>query len=221
MRLLLILCFVLHLTLCGSESHVDITLIGGYGDLAKKYLWKALLNLYAKTLVKDDWSYSLYGAGTKNYTLGSQLLQHALEEVRCSIAENFDCQDVISEFKSKIKYQQLQSEKDYAEHCSKLSAIALQNDCQQREFCDYQSIFYLSVPPFAYKNISSYIAVHCRPASDIGLLKVVFEKPFGHNRESAIALDVSIQENLQSSEIYRCVKLHCKLILSFYCVGLP
>lgn len=44
---------------CGVESRknpqlYNIVLVGATGDLAKKYLWKALFNLFGEKFVKDE-----------------------------------------------------------------------------------------------------------------------------------------------------------------------
>jgi len=209
MKSLLLWFVILNLVLgfCNSHNHVDITLVGSYGDLAKKYLWRAFFKLYVKNLMKNDWTYKFYGAGTKTVTIGAENLLNALEKgIKCTGLDNFDCPDVLKNFVKKVRYLQLKNEEDYAKHCLSLFSSSMQNHCHKDHSCEYQSLFYLSVPPFAYKNISNFIASHCRPADGSGSLKVVFEKPFGHSKMSAIDLANDIEKYLHSNEVYRLVR---------------
>ena len=201
---LIFLFLVLNLLRCKAHNHVDITLVGGYGDLAKKYLWHAFFKLYVKHLMKNDLTFNVFGAGPKNVTIGGKKLLDALKTgVRCTGTKDFNCQEFSDDFVKKIHYIQLKNEQDYSKHCLSLAASSIENHCHKGHSCEYQSIFYLSVPPFAYKNISNFIASHCRPAEGTGTLKVVIEKPFGHNKASVIDLANFVEKFLLSREIYR------------------
>lgn len=187
-----------------SQNHSDIILVGAYGDLAKKYLWKALFQLFLEFTKDDFWTFSFVGAGSKPFDVGESRLSNVLQSaIVCPSVLNSECDHKKKLFLEKVRYLQLKDAQDYAKLCSALHDSAMQNYCYKGQSCQYQRIFYLSVPPFAYQNISSYIASHCRPSNGTGSLKVVFEKPFGHSQSSAIHLADSIMQHLDEQEIYR------------------
>ncbi len=70
-------------------------------------------------------------------------------------------------------------------------------------------IFYLAVPPHTYGDLAGWIHAHGRPGGDAPAvgdhpwLRVLIEKPFGHDAPSARALDARIALSLAESEVYR------------------
>jgi hexose-6-phosphate dehydrogenase len=77
-------------------------------------------------------------------------------------------------------------------------------------------VFYLSVPPKAFGDISREIHQHARPA-ETSFLKVIVEKPFGTNLQTAENLSREIFANLKESEV---------LLIDHYCgkmglLGIP
>ena len=186
-----------------EHNHVDITLVGGYGDLAQKYLWKSIFTLYSDEQLAESWTFNIFGGATKNASVGSDLLQSAMQ--MAFLCSTVNCTVEQQVFIEKVRYVQLKHENDYAKHCSELFSAAMQSHCHENYHCEYQHIIYLSVPPFNYKSISSHIAAHCRPVNGAGSLKVVFEKPFGHSIESVTDLATSISTSLHEDEVYRYV----------------
>src|SRR5467141_1406024 len=63
-------------------------------------------------------------------------------------------------------------------------------------------LFYLATPPPAYEPIVKAIAEH-RPRGDTGWARIVVEKPFGHDRESALALNEVVHTVFREDEIFR------------------
>ncbi|CAK8690628.1 unnamed protein product [Clavelina lepadiformis] len=190
-----------------QSNHLDITLVGANGDLARKYLWKGLFDLY-RTYGQggeklSGWTFNLYGAGTKDAIHGTEQLKSTLTAIAfCDPDDNF-CAETKNKFLKEIPYVQLKENADYERYCGELSNNRSSSlYCQKGHSCDYQRVFYLSVPPFTYEKISGYIHRHCR-SQLTNQLKVVFEKPFGHDEESAKLLANITSSNLQESEIYR------------------
>jgi len=50
-------------------------------------------------------------------------------------------------------------------------------------------IFYLSTPPFLYKTIPAGLAAHGLNEEKDGWRRLVIEKPFGYDLETAVALN--------------------------------
>ena len=187
-----------------SHNYADVTLIGAHGDLAKKYLWNAMFHLNNRHTHDGVWTFNFNAGGLKNSSVGKRLLKNVLPSaIICPHNKQLNCKQKKKLFIENVSYFQLKDEQDYAKYCSHLYDSSLLYHCHKGYKCQYQHIFYLSVPSFTYQNISSYIAGHCRPMNGTGSLKVVFEKPFGHSRSSANSLAKSILQHLEEKEIYR------------------
>ncbi len=68
------------------------------------------------------------------------------------------------------------------------------------------TIFYLSIPPFLYRDVIEQLARHglaARASGGEGWRRVVVEKPFGRDYASAVELDEALHRYLREDQIYR------------------
>ncbi|KAF7711521.1 GDH/6PGL endoplasmic bifunctional protein [Silurus meridionalis] len=180
-----------------SPGHVSVVIVGGTGDLAKKYLWQGFFHLYA-TEVGKGYTFSFYGGGLSSTEKGTPLLFEILKELKCpSELTTERCALVKEQFLRLSQYLQLKSMEDY----EKLSEqIQLQLD--QEGMTEAGRLFYMSVPAFAYAEIAEKINKTCHlPAG--AWLRVVLEKPFGHSFNSAQLLAAQLNNFLKEEEMYR------------------
>ena len=206
LTLLLLFCVaaVYHLSATGhvedtsTPCAVTVILVGSTGDLAKRYIWPAIFNNYYARLKesRDECSLVVYGASRNPVTDEDELWSAVSINVRCSDDTDEECEDSILELRKMTHFVQLRNE----EHYSKLAEIVTKH-YEERRATEIGRIFYLSVPPSAYADISKYVHVHGRPNS--GWLRVVFEKPFGQDLSSAKSLAQELSKYLKEDEIYR------------------
>ena len=64
-------------------------------------------------------------------------------------------------------------------------------------------IFYLSTPPKLYKTIPAYLSTHGLNTSNGHFRRLVIEKPFGYDAQSAIELNDHLLEFFPEEQIYR------------------
>lgn len=180
-----------------SLGHVTVVVVGGTGDLARKYLWQGFFQLYADQVGKGH-TFSFYGGGLSPTENGTLLLFGILKELACPPELSAErCTLVKDQFLHLSKYHQLKTTEDY----EKLSQ-QIKQQLGQEGMVEAGRLFYLSVPAFAYADIAEKINNTCRPPSD-AWLRVVLEKPFGHNVYSAQALDKKLSDHLKEKEMYR------------------
>lgn len=173
-----------------SLGHVTVVVVGGTGDLARKYLWQGFFQLYADQVGKGH-TFSFYGGGLSPNENGTQLLFGILKELVCPPELSTErCTLVKDQFLHLSKYHQLKTTEDY----EKLSQ-QIKQQLGQEGMVEAGRLFYLSVPAFAYAAIAENINNTCRPPSD-AWLRVVLEKPFGHDFYSAQALDKKLSDQL-------------------------
>ena len=187
-----------------TENHVvstctvqktNVILIGATGDLARKYLWKGLFSLYRQNRGLGK-QFKFIGATRLPNESGGKQMDDILGETVYCRDQDVDCQKAREEFLRLCSYSQLKTELDYQKLGESLEKTTEDNIVESNR------IFYLSVPPFAYGDIVKRVNTHCRPTGG-GLLKVVFEKPFGSDLDSANELAEELSKYLKEDEMYR------------------
>ncbi|XP_062853511.1 GDH/6PGL endoplasmic bifunctional protein [Trichomycterus rosablanca] len=180
-----------------SPGHISVVIVGSTGDLAKKYLWHGFFHLYASQVDKG-YTFSFYGGGLSPAENGTQLLFEILKGLKCPSELTAErCALVKEQFLRLSQYLQLKSKEDY----EKLSE-QIQQQLKQEGMTEAGRLFYMSVPAFAYADIADKINSTCRPPAG-AWLRVVLEKPFGHDFSSAQLLASQLASFLKEKEMYR------------------
>ncbi len=171
------------------DNHV-IVLFGATGDLAKRKLLPGLFHLAVAGLLPPK--YRIIGSAPKNSTVSSEeFRRHA--------------HDAIQEFGSSKPVGK--SWQNFAECLSFASAdpddvSPLQEELHQAETAiggQVGRLFHLAVPPAAFTSVVGMLG-------SAGLsdgARVIIEKPFGTDLESARALNKALHEVLDESQIFR------------------
>lgn len=180
-----------------SPGHVSVVILGGTGDLAKKYLWQGFFHLYASQVGKGN-TFSFYGAGLSPAENATPRLFEILKGLKCPSELSAErCALVKEQFLHLSQYLQLRSKEDY----EKLNEH-IQQQLKQEGMTEAGRIFYMSVPAFTYADIADKINSTCRPSAG-AWLRVVLEKPFGHDLSSAQLLASQLASFLKEKEMYR------------------
>ncbi|XP_044072140.1 GDH/6PGL endoplasmic bifunctional protein [Siniperca chuatsi] len=201
--------FLLLVTLCaqggnGKErkeaqrpGHVSVVIVGGTGDLAKKYLWQGFFQLYVNQVSSGN-TFSFYGGGLSPADKATPVLFEILKAVSCSKDVSQErCALLKEQYLRLSQYLQLKTVEDYQD-----LAKHIEQELQQEGILEAGRLFYLSVPAFAYADIADKINSSCRPTSG-AWLRVVLEKPFGHDYRSAQILASQLGSSLKDEEMYR------------------
>ncbi|KAF7668513.1 hypothetical protein LDENG_00006950 [Lucifuga dentata] len=197
---------LLLVTLCaqggtGEETHrpghVSVVIVGGTGDLAKKYLWQGFFQLYLNQVSSGN-SFSFYGGGLSPVDKAKLVFFEILKAVSCSkdVSEE-RCALLKDQFLRLAQYRQLKTSEDYQD-----LAKHIEQQLQEEGLVEAGRLFYLSVPSFAYADIADKINSSCRPGYGVWL-RVVLEKPFGHDFKSAQILASQLGNSLKDEEMYR------------------
>ncbi|XP_036316766.1 GDH/6PGL endoplasmic bifunctional protein isoform X1 [Pipistrellus kuhlii] len=181
----------------GLQGHVSVVLLGATGDLAKKYLWQGLFQLYLEEAGKGH-NFSFHGAALTATEQGQEVVAKILEALSCPKDVTPDrCTELKGQFQRLSQYHQLKTTEDYAALNKDIEALV-----QRQGLWEAGRIFYFSVPPFAYADIARSINGSCRPGPG-AWLRVVLEKPFGHNHQSAQQLAADLGSFFHEEEMYR------------------
>ncbi|KAF3689969.1 GDH/6PGL endoplasmic bifunctional protein Glucose 1-dehydrogenase [Channa argus] len=179
------------------HGHVSVVIVGGTGDLAKKYLWQGFFQLYVNQVSSGN-TFSFYGGGLSPAVNGTPVLFEILKVVSCQNKVSPErCALLKEQFLRLSQYRQLKTLEDYQDLKNHI-----EKQLQEEGMKEAGRLFYLSVPAFAYADIADKINNSCRPT--IGAwLRVVLEKPFGHDLRSAQILASQLGSSLKDEEMYR------------------
>lgn len=169
-----------------ANNHL-LVIFGASGDLTRRKLIPALYDLYAKKLLPA--SFAVLGASRTPFTD---------EEFRHSMQAFLPSGDTGS-FSSLLHYLPFDPEKeeDYQHlHC-RIEALDRQYEAAGNV------IFYLSTPPSLYEVIPARLHHIGLTHSDKGFRRLVIEKPFGTNYETARRLNVNLLNYFDEEQLYR------------------
>ncbi|NWS71322.1 G6PE protein, partial [Crotophaga sulcirostris] len=180
-----------------SQGHISVVLLGATGDLAKKYLWQGLFQLYMDQ-VSNGHSFTFHGAALTALEPGQKLMFDVLKKLACPPDESPNrCAVLKDQFLKLSQYHQLKTAENYTVLNREIEMLLRQEGLKEAG-----RIFYFSVPPFAYTDIARHINSSCRPPPG-AWLRVVLEKPFGHDLESAQQLAAELRSFFREEEMYR------------------
>ncbi|XP_069774505.1 GDH/6PGL endoplasmic bifunctional protein [Narcine bancroftii] len=182
-----------------GRTHITVILVGATGDLARKYLWQGLFQTYMEQVDSGRHSLCFYGGTRLHATEGSLAMFEILRGLSClPRVPSVKCSMLKDQFIKLSRYQQLDTVEDFSNLNRKIEEQLAQEGLEEEG-----RLFYLSVPPFAYVNITAKVDATCRPKKSSSWLRVVLEKPFGHDLESAQQLAEELQKYLHEEEMYR------------------
>jgi glucose-6-phosphate 1-dehydrogenase len=162
-----------------------LVIFGITGDLARKMTLKALYDLCENGTLQVP----VIGVGRTEWS-DDDLRQHAREAVEARAAARgaeID-DDVFAAFSEKLSYVQ----GDYMERDTYHRVKKAIGDAKH-------PVFYLEVPPSIFAPVIQQLgSAGCAEGA-----RVVIEKPFGHDLQSAIELNDQIHQVLREEQIYR------------------
>ena len=180
----------------GSMDPCTIVIFGASGDLSARKLMPSLYKLYETGNLPE--SYSVVGCSRSAMTdeeFRNKMHQAVMESVKLdektweAFAKNL--------FYKIVSYDSKESFNYLAHYLKELD--------KQKKTGDNR-LFYLAVPPTLYPVLATMIGkagLADEAADDTGWSRIVVEKPFGRDLETALALDNTLHESFQEHQIYR------------------
>jgi glucose-6-phosphate 1-dehydrogenase len=165
-----------------EPAPADVFVVFGItGDLAKVMTFRSLYRLEARGLLDCP----IVGVAVDDWTR-DQLVQRARESI-VGTGEQLD-KEVFDRFAARLSYVQ-----------GDFSDTATYERVGKAIERASTPVFYLEIPPFLFATVVKGLA-------DAGLTssaRVVVEKPFGHDRESARKLADDLHQSIEESQLYR------------------
>ena len=173
-----------------------LVIFGASGDLTKRKLLPALYYLAKSRLLPRD--FAVVGAASTEYT--AQAFRDKLrDELPQFVDGEFDAQRW-AKLEERLYY--VAGSFDDPELYERLKAQLA--DCDARHGTAGNALFYLAVPPDLFATIVRRLGAAGMAAEEGGRWRrVVIEKPFGRDLESAQALDREVRTVLAERQIFR------------------
>lgn len=171
-------------------NYTAIVVFGASGDLAKKKTFPALFGLYRENHLPSTVKIIGYARSKLND-----------EEFKTRISSNFkvgdDKKHKVDEFLKLCSY--VQGQYDTAEGFETLNKEIEQYEAETES--KKERLFYLATPPSVFGIVAENLKQHVYPKD--GRVRLIVEKPFGHDLESSNKLQKELAPLFTEEELYR------------------
>ncbi len=168
------------------ENHV-IVIFGASGDLTRRKLIPSIYHLFEQKLMPER--FTIIGCGRTQMTD-----EEFREEMENSIRSFTSITRMDMIFRQNLVYQPMEYAREEDYHYLRERITSCQGDA------DENVLFYLATPPSLYPVIPELLAKNGlnRKGS-----KIIVEKPFGINLQSALDLNAALLNHYKEDQIYR------------------
>lgn len=178
-----------------TKSPTIIYIFGGSGDLSQRKLMPALYNLYIDQFLPKK--FAIVGVGRNEFT-DKAYRDYVKKGVKEFSRRQEELKTFWPRFTKQIEYHQLDLMKDaaYKDIGKRIASI-------EKEWGEQANvIYYLSVAPQLAPAIAKRLH-GAKLCADTKRSRMVFEKPFGHDLESATELNILLGKMFKEEQIYR------------------
>ncbi|MGX4685577.1 glucose-6-phosphate dehydrogenase [Vagococcus sp. JNUCC 83] len=175
-----------------TQEHKALFIIfGGTGDLAKRKLYPSLFRLYRKKAINEH--FAVIGTARREWTN-----EHFREVIAESISDLNPTSKELTSFISHFYYQahNVTNTHEYVT----LEKLASQLNTEYQ--LEGNRIFYLAMAPSFFGTIAQHIKSE-HILSDTGFNRLIIEKPFGTDYQTAKELNDSISAAFTEDQIFR------------------
>lgn len=170
-----------------------IVIFGASGDLTKRKLLPAIHSLFKRGLLTDEFAV----VGVARTAMTNEEFQ---EEVKKAMFGDKKATKAELAFLERFSYVagQYQAAPTYAALSEELERVA------KKYKTGGNALFYLAMPPDLFEPIVRNLSeAHLLDETADKWARVIIEKPFGHDLESAVALDKALKRYISESQTYR------------------
>ena len=172
-----------------------LAIFGASGDLARRKLIPAVFDLYKRKFLCNKFVV----LGISRSKLSDEEFQKKafFESEFIDLSE--ESPELVADFGKRLFYQPIDTSSidDYGLVKERLEKLDDQFNTGGN------AIFYLSTPPVLYDKIPKFLAHHGLNKKEGCYRRLVIEKPFGYDLDSARKLNISLKEHFEEEELYR------------------
>ena len=174
-----------------TENSALFTIFGATGDLAHRKLYPSLFRLFKKGYIKKN--FAVIGTARREWT--NEYFHEVISDSVKDLAEN---EEQLKEFTSHFYYIS-HNVKD-AEHYVELKSLSEKLD--EKYSLKGNRIFYLAMAPQFFGIIADMLK-NKNLLTKKGFNRLIIEKPFGSDLESATKLNEQLRHSFDEDQIYR------------------
>ncbi|KAL7994545.1 putative glucose-6-phosphate dehydrogenase, NAD(P)-binding domain superfamily [Plasmopara halstedii] len=192
------------------DKIVNVIIAGATGDLATKYLWVSMFRLALKSEILSQRTFRFFAGATHSTRQGTARLEKFFNgEFANRVCKGFEepmsvpqtkCREFLdNKFKQSVQYAPLVTEKHYqtlGRNLVKINDNAIEDG----------RIVYLAIPPHFFLKSCELIHRYLRPqqlqTEAASFLRIVVEKPFGRDFQSAHELATHLRKIYGKDELY-------------------
>ena len=170
-------------------------IFGATGDLTKRKLFPALYNLANEKFLPDE--FSIVGVGRQEMSV-EEFRKKVQADLLEFIGKDAD-KNLLKWFDERTFYTggDFNSKKTFTDLKKLLKDLDKKFDIPENYF------FYLATPPSLFAPVTEQVCHAGMCAEDEGWRRFIYEKPFGHDLESAKNLNAELLKILKEPQIYR------------------
>jgi glucose-6-phosphate 1-dehydrogenase len=169
-----------------------IVIFGASGDLTRRKLFPALYSLAFRRLLPE--SFGVVGAARTDWST-EDFVARMEEGVRKFGRDEFR-QDVWDALAAGVRYVST----DFADDAGENRVVATLNELDEQRGTRGNRLYYLAIPPTAIETLIEELGER---RTTEGWTRVIVEKPFGSDLDSARALNERIHQHFSEEEVFR------------------
>lgn len=175
-----------------------LIIFGASGDLTKRKLLPSLYELFDRDMLPEH--FVILGVARSKFT-DEEYRREQKENLKQFLKGDHAESKKLDEFLRQVQYLELDTDNagDYHLLAEKIESIRKKEDIPDK------LLFYLAIPPQKYETIASALKnnkLHKAEEGD-GWRRIIVEKPFGRNLETAQHLNKHLCAIFQEDDIYR------------------
>ncbi len=175
-----------------SADPCAIVIFGASGDLTRRKIFPALYSLAFRRLLPER--FGIVGVARTEQTtkqwiaeMKKAVKEHGRDELRS---------EVWNELAAAMRYVAT----DFADDMGEDNVVEALGDLDEKRGTAGNRLYYLAVPPAAFETIVNKLGER---RSSEGWTRLIVEKPFGHDRDSAHKLNGILQAHFSENEVFR------------------
>ena len=186
-------------TICAEplSPPAGLVVFGASGDLMHRKLLPSVYELFRRELLNEN--FYLVGCARTRFT-DEEFRNDAVKSIHKTLGNVHD--DLLNRFAAKLYY----ISGNYDDESFYKTITGRLTELDRRHNVPGGRIFYLAVPPVIYETIVESLGkggLSCLGKEEYEKVRLVVEKPFGRDLQSAIELNRIIQKHFDERQVYR------------------
>ncbi|WP_430934704.1 glucose-6-phosphate dehydrogenase [Saccharicrinis sp. 156] len=179
------------------KNHI-LVIFGASGDLTYRKLVPAVFDLYDQNVLPENFAILGLGRTQLSDDAFREKMKEGIEQFALN-HKNVSQNDKVDSFLQQLFYHGFNTKEEGEYEGLKDKLFELDGKLGT----DRNLIFYLATPPSMYTVIPCHLAKHGLSKEEDGFRRLIVEKPFGYDLETARELNVSLLKHFNEEQLYR------------------